>query len=169
MANTYTLIAKSVLASTASSVDFTSIPSTYTDLQFVYTARSSAAGSYASHRLSFNGTAYTLNFSGKGLYGNGSSAASENWTMSDFVWSTAASVTSSTFSSGEIYIPNYTSSNYKSVSANMTTENNATTALAYMLAGLWSNTAAINQLTLTTPSGVFEIGSSFYLYGIKNS
>jgi hypothetical protein len=169
MANTYILISKTILASTVASVDFTSIPSTYTDLKFVYSARSSASGGYAAHKLTFNGTAFNTNWSGKGLYGTGTSAASENWTSSDFVWSTAASATSSTFSSGEIYIPNYLSSSQKSLNADMVTENNGTTAIAYMLAGLWLNTSAINQLTLTTPSGVFEIGSSFYLYGISKS
>jgi hypothetical protein len=164
------LIAKQTVgAGGASSVTFSNIPQTYTDLKLVISGRSSASAGYAAHKLTFNGTAFNTNWSAKGLYGNGASAASENWTSSDFVWSDAATATASTFASNEIYIPNYTSSNNKSLSADMVTENNGTTAIAYMLAGLWSNTAAISSITLTTASGTYSEFSTFYLYGISNS
>lgn len=170
MATTMNLIAKQTVGSGgAASVTFSSIPQTFTDLKLVVSARSSASGNYASIRVSFNGTAYTSNFSAKGLYGNGSSAASENWTQSDFLWATGSSATASTFASNEIYIPNYTSSNNKSMSVDMVTENNATTALAYLLAGLWSNSAAITSITLTSASGTLAEFSEFTLYGISSS
>ena len=166
-----TLIGKQTVGSGGStSVTFSSIPQTYTDLKLVASTRSTATGSnYAPIRISFNGTAYTSSFSAKGLYGNGTNALSENWTQSDFYWAVGASATASTFSNDELYIPNYTSSNNKSMSVDMATENNATNALAYMLAGLWSNSAAITSITLTTASGSFDQYSSFYLYGISNS
>jgi hypothetical protein len=173
MTTTMQLIAKQTVgADGAASVTFSSIPDAskgYTDLKLVTSVRSTASGNYTGTRISFNGTSYTANFSAKGLYGNGASAASENWTSSDFLWATGSSATASTFASDEIYIPNYTSSNNKSMSVDMVTENNATTALAYMLAGLWSNSGAITSITLTPSSGSFAEFSTFYLYGISNS
>jgi len=73
------------------------------------------------------------------------------------------------FSNGSLYIPNYTSSNYKSASSDDVTENNATTAFQYLEAWLWSNTAAITSLTLQPNLGSFPQYSSASLYGIKNS
>jgi hypothetical protein len=58
-----------------------------------------------------------------------------------------ATATANTFGNTEFYIPNYTSSNYKSFSVDGVTENNATAAFA-LYAGLWSNTAAITSFRL---------------------
>jgi hypothetical protein len=78
----------------------------------------------------------------------------------------AASNTSNTFSNTEIYIPNYTSNNYKSVSTDSVMENNATEAYANLNAILWSNTSAINSITLTPSAGNFAQYSEFTLYGV---
>ena len=80
-----------------------------------------------------------------------------------------ATATANTFANVSIYIPNYTSANYKSVSIDAVTENNATTAYAFLSAGLWSNTAAITSATITNSSGNYVQYSTAYLYGIKNS
>ena len=121
--------------------------------------------------LTFNGT--TSGYTARQVYGDGSSATSATLSNSGAAISivnTNTSVsTANTFSSSEIYVPNYASSNYKSVSADSVTENNATGALAGLTAGLWSNTAAITTVTLTPQSGNFVQYSSAYLYGIKNS
>ncbi|CAB4222006.1 hypothetical protein UFOVP1649_5 [uncultured Caudovirales phage] len=75
--------------------------------------------------------------------------------------------TASTFGNAEFYIPNYAGSNYKSASFDGVGENNATQAWMGLGAGLWSNTAAINQLTLTVAGGTTYLTySSASLYGI---
>jgi hypothetical protein len=77
--------------------------------------------------------------------------------------------TANTFSNGEMYIPNAFGSTYKSVSADAVAENNASTAYMAMQAGLWSSTAAINQITLTpdtATSPLFQQYSTASLYGI---
>jgi hypothetical protein len=85
-------------------------------------------------------------------------------------WVDRSAFTANTFSNQEIYIPNYTSSNYKSYSSDAVTENNATTVAMGMFAMLWSQTAAINQLTITTDSGNnLSQYSTAYLYGVKNA
>lgn len=174
MANTYVAIATVTVGSGgASTIDFTSIPQTYTDLLFKLSLRSdytSDPWDYFVDGILLNGT--TTNYSTRVLYGTGSSAASGNESSTGFRTSyyNADGSTSSVFSNGEMLIPNYTSSNYKSVSIDQVSENNGTAALASMLAGLWSNTAAVNQVTFKPRSGnKFKQYSTATLYGIKNS
>jgi hypothetical protein len=170
MATTYEIIDKATLASTASSVTFSSIPSTYTDLLLKVSARdnnsASANGSY--YTIGFNGS--TTGFTAMFLRGTGSAVTSSSFAQYAGNSVTTAQ-TASTFSNDEIYIPNYAGSNNKSYSSNAVVETNATGAFATLIAGIWSNTAAITSLKIEAAGGgfLFQIGSSFYLYGIKNS
>jgi hypothetical protein len=170
MANTYELIASSTVgAGGATNIEFTSIPSTYTDLALHYSLRSDRTGSvWEGVRLTPNGSATTP--TSRVVYGTGSAIGSEfnnDYYGGDGATSTA---TSNTFASGCIYIPNYASSNNKSWSVDSVTENNGTGALAILVAGLWSVTDAITSLKLrpeTTAS--FVQYSTAYLYGVKNA
>lgn len=168
MATTYTLIASNTVGSGgASSIDFSSIPNTYTDLKLVYSLRGTGATTSMSALVSFNGA--TTNRTWKVLYGQGSSAASTSGSDTYFSEPPAASATSNTFGNGELYIPNYAGSSYKSANSDSVGENNATTAYQELFAILWSSTAAINQLTISLASGNLAQYSTAYLYGIKNS
>ena len=171
MANTYTLIASNTVgASSVSTVTFSSIPSTYTDLVIKASLRSaSGVGNYS---VTFNGS--SSGYSERLLYGTGSTAASASQSAASFLWwainTNESGSTASTFASNELYIPNYAGSNHKSLSIDNVTENNGTAASAYLDAGLWANTAAITSIALTVTGGAgFVQYSSFYLYGIKNS
>ena len=77
--------------------------------------------------------------------------------------------TANTFTNSEFYIPNYAGSNYKSISGEQTRENNGTSAYIYLHALLWSNTAAINRVTLNAITNNFAQYSTAYLYGVKNA
>jgi hypothetical protein len=163
----YNLIATTTVGSGgASTIVFSSIPQTFTDLKVVFSGRrSNAAGSFY---VSFNGV--TTNLSSRRLEGSGSGAASA--TDGSFIFAygiNASSYTASVFGNAEIYVPNYTGSTYKSVSIDSVTENNATEAYSTLVAGLWSNTAAITSLTISLSSGSIDQYSSASLYGIKNS
>ncbi len=167
MANTYTLISSvTVGAGGASTIDFTSIPATYTDLLLKVSGRGDRSGAtFDGIYIKFNGSATAT---ARYLEGNGASASSG--TTSNFAGVIdAATATSSTFSNIEVYIPNYAGSNNKSYSSDSVHETNATTAYADLTAGLWSNTSAINQITLNANAGNFVQYSTAYLYGIKNS
>jgi hypothetical protein len=172
MANTYTLIDKTILTGTQANVEFTglgSYSSDYTDLQLVMSIRTAASGSYDYGLITFNNN--TSNYSTRLIYGDGSSAASFNWgssAQSSTGMINNSSQTSNTFSSVQVYIPNYSSSNNKSFSIDTVQENNGTAFMA-MAAGLWSNTSAITSIKIAGESGSWVSGSSFYLYGIKNS
>lgn len=167
MPNTFVKIASVTVGSGGSStIDFTSIPQTYTDLKIVLSSRTSAATIADSVFFTFNSS--TSNFTSRVMYGSGSSAASftqARWTGSQ----TGANATASVFANLEIYIANYTSSNYKSFSGDAVTENNATESYQYLGAALWANTAAITSITLTPSSGSFVQYSTAVLYGIKSS
>jgi hypothetical protein len=115
----------------------------------------------------FNGS--TSNFSWKRIYGDGSSVSSSGLSDSYWFYTDTSAQTSNTFGSGEIYVTNYAGSNNKAVSSESLTENNATFAEAFMVAALWSNTTAINQITLVPLTGNFVQYSTATLYGIKNS
>lgn len=172
MANTYIKIATvTVGAGGASSIDFTSIPSTYTDLCVKVSARtdSNAGQPWAGLRLAINGV--TTNLSFRALYGNGSSASSGSGTTAEVGMASSSASTASTFGNSEFYIPNYAGNTNKSFSADGVQETNGTTALVALDANLWSNTAAITSLSIQPQSGVgnFVQYSSATLYGISKS
>lgn len=165
---TYTLISSVTVGSGgASSIDFTSIPATYTDLVLKVSIRGSASN-VDYNKISFNGSTSTFTY--RSLEGSGAAAASYNGSVGAFGVQTPSTYTASTFSSIEIYIPNYAGSNNKSYSSDATTENNATTSYADLIAGLWATTSAITSISLapvTTTS--FAQYSTAYLYGLKSS
>ena len=166
--NTFTLISSVTVGSGgASSIDFTSIPATYTDLKLVYTARNKTSSVSEGVILSFNSN--TSNYSAIYLDNtNGGTPRSGSAARYAGV-DVASNQTASTFANNEIYIPNYVGSTYKSYSVDSVTENNATAAYLTLIAGLWSNTSAITSISLTLNSDSFAQYSTAYLYGIKNS
>jgi hypothetical protein len=173
MANTYRHIETiTVGAAGAASITFSSIPQTYTDLKLVLSLRSNSTGStWGDATIQFNGNT-TATASKRSLFGTGSSVASDNATTTNgritVTWFSSSTSTASTFGNGDIYIPNYTSSSNKSLSADSVSENNATAALIIPTAGLYQIASAITSITLTSNSTFLQY-SSAYLYGIKNS
>jgi hypothetical protein len=169
MANTFELIASSTVGSGgAASIDFTSIPQTYTDLCLKLSTRDNRANPANGIWLRPNGS--STNLSGKQLYGNGSSAGSQQQTTGIFGVEPSNGSTGSTFANIEAYIPNYTGSNYKSVSSDSVQETNGSAAEQWLIAYLWSNTAAITSISIVPEaSASFVQYSTAYLYGVKNA
>jgi hypothetical protein len=171
MANTYVKIGSTVTVGLlgAASIDFTSIPATYTDLVLKVSTRSTYAATISRAKLQIN--AITTGYSNRMAYGDGSGTSST--TSTDYItylYSVGATATASTFSNTEIYIPNYAGSTNKSVSIDSVTENNATSAFAVIEAGLLSNTAAITGISITDANGGnFVQYSTASLYGISKS
>jgi hypothetical protein len=174
MANTMTLISSVTVGSGGSStITFSSIPSTYTDLYLVSSTRIASTATTA-FLAQFNSDTTIGNYSIRYLEGNGASASSSTLTPSVAgIWAgnvTLSTDTANTFANSSLYIPNYTSSNQKSTSTDAVSENNATTTYADLVACKWSGTSAITQIDLKlTGSASFVQYSTAYLYGIKNS
>jgi len=170
MPNTFTKIASvTVGAGGAASIDFTSIPSTYTDLVIKWSLRNTLTSFEL--RIQYNGV--TSGYSSKRIYGDGTGVGSNTDTSVNGLFPPGqdnGTYTANTFSNGEIYIPNYASSNYKSSSSDTVSENNATTAQSMSMdAGIWTNTAAITSIKIAPYSNNFVQYSTATLYGIKNS
>jgi hypothetical protein len=174
MPNTYTLISSNVLSSPAASVTFSSIPQTYTDLVLRMSIRTDFAGSTTSRAdLVINGSTSSI-YSRTQLRATAGSLSSFRTANAAILFGTtfadAATATSNIFSSDERYFPNYTGSANKVISTYAVAEDNTSTdATISVQAALFSSTAAITSLQLTFDSANAIAGSSFYLYGIKNS
>jgi hypothetical protein len=168
MADTFVKIATvTVGAGSAATIDFSSIPSTYTDLCIKISARTNRASLADAINGALNGS--SANFTYKLLEGDGASAYSASGTTGLVGVATAATATASTFASAEFYVPNYAGSTNKSISVDSVIETNAVTAYADLNALLWSNTAAITSITLTPAFGSFVQYSTATLYGISKS
>lgn len=163
MATTFEIIDKTTLGSTAAYIEFTSIPSTYTDI-FVYASiRSNRSALNDEASIQLNGTTVT----GKRIYGDGAGVGTDN--SADLIPPSANS-TANTFSNISIYVPNYASTTtYKSVSTDGVGENNGTYNYNSLSAGIYSSNTAVSSLRITCANGSFVANSSVYLYGIKNS
>ena len=158
-------------------MDFTSIPQTYTDLCLKLSIRQSGTTG-GSGNVWDN---FTLNFNNSGTNENHRSLvgqntdAIQNYTHGEFyLWSNIDGSTSNTFTSADIYIPNYTNGYNKSFISESVGEGNSTAYWMQLIqAGLWSNTAAITSIQVISQGAgsvrTFMQNTTATLYGIKNS
>jgi hypothetical protein len=167
MANTFVKIASVTVGSGgASTMDFTAIPATYTDLKIVVSG-CEATGTSLFFTMQINGVA--TNQTTRELRGSGSAASSGTNTIATLDQN-GSGTTASVFGSADVYITNYASTTkYKAISIDSVSENNATAAYMRLSAGLWSSNSAINQLTFYPSSGNIAQYSTATLYGIKSS
>lgn len=155
---TYTPIARQVLDSAQSTVTFSSIPGTYTDLVLI--ANGSTTTTTANIRFQFNGDT-AGNYSRTRVLGDGSAASSEResnvGSMAIGDWGTDRCTVL-------VSIQNYANtSTFKTV---LSRSNSEGFVSAYV--GLWRKTPeAITSITFFKNSANFTAGSTFTLYGIK--
>jgi large repetitive protein len=151
MANTYKKIQTvTVGAGGASSIEFVSIPQTYTDLVVKLSVRNTSTES--NNQVLVQPNSATTNLSSKVLAGTGSSALSASYTSDSSIWGYCCGngSTSNAFGNSEFYFSHYAGNTYKSINVDSVNETNATDARQIMNAGLWSNTAAITSLKFLT-------------------
>jgi len=174
MADTFVKIATVTVGSGgASAIEFTSIPSTYTDLCVKFSTRGVGSYDIIQTSIYFNNDNASV-YSQRNVYGNDGSVYSNTTSpRGNFIlqYSQAALSTTNTFASGEMYIPNYAGSTDKSVSFETVTENNSSTGyITALTAGLFDKTDAINRIFLGTNGvGNWAEYSTATLYGISNS
>jgi hypothetical protein len=154
------LIETKTLTVAAASIEFTSIPQTFTDLVMLCSLRDSVASDHRAFNMTINGSNVT---SFRTLVGNGASASSNT----SYVAVTNSGIsTANTFSNIVFYVPNYTSAALKSISVDYVTETNATTAFAGITASISPATTAITSMGVSGSAANFVAGSSVSLYGI---
>lgn len=167
---TYTAIAKTILTGTQQNVDFLGISGTYTDLLLVVSGRSSGGGTSQSIYLSCNfATTGYASTTFTGLEANGSTVTSDRFANQGSIPGSGS--TANTFGNVEFYLASYANAIRKPISSSAINENNSatnTTVIRATAANL-NDTNAITTIRVVDSGGGFVSGSSFYLYGIKNS
>jgi hypothetical protein len=161
--STYSTIETKSITGNPTSVTFTSIPSTYTDLVVVISAALSSTNDIG---IRFNGDTGT-NYSRTILYGTGSAAGSvtgggANQGQIEYYG------TADTTLGNSVIILNVM--NYSNTTTNKTVlcrSNNASLGVDAVV-NLWRSTAAINQIEFKPYTGAMTwvTGSTFTLYGI---
>jgi hypothetical protein len=157
--NTYVAIATQTVSSSVSSVTFSSIPQTYTDLVIVLNPINAGTSDIW---CTFN-TDTSTNYSSTWLAGTGTAAASYRISNNARFYFDYASVSSTTASNSYIMnLMNYANTTtYKSAIIRGNSPAYATEAAV----GLWRSTAAINQIIITAVTN-FQSGSTLSIYGI---
>lgn len=165
MASTYKLISSVTVGSGgAATMEFTSIPATYTDLVLKVSPRISSTNSTT--YIDYNSS--TSNQVWKRIYNSSGSVGNDNGSR-QLMYSVTSDYTASTFGNTEIYIPNYASSNNKTSLVDTVQENNSATNGQALIGNMWSDSAAITAIRIVPFSGTFNQYSTAYLYGISNA
>jgi hypothetical protein len=152
---TYVLLNEVTLATSSASVVFSSIPQTYSDLII---AISGTASGETSPSLNFNGDS-GANYANLRLFANSSTTSAQAFT--DSYGSTGFMSTER--STIRIQIFDYSATDKQKV----TISRGGNTANLRLEATRWTNTAAINSITVRMDGAqTYGIGTTFYLYGI---
>jgi hypothetical protein len=152
-----------VTTATQAAIEFSSIPSSYTDLVIKLSSRGDTGGPQ-NIGISFNGS--TTGFSNKLLYGDGVDAVSTTTSTIFQGILPGTAYTANVFGNADIYIPNYAGSTNKTIlSASSNDQNGA--GESGRVVGLWRSTAAISTILITIDgSTTFSTGTTATLYGI---
>lgn len=155
---TYTPLQTITLSAPASSITFSSIPSTHRDLILI--ARGKSTSSAYDQAIYLNGDTASGNYSCVILYGNGTSSGS---TTSSFIIDYYGSVTTDNTAGTVLQIFDYSASDrYKNYLSRANRAASGTDAIA----GKWNNTAAVNSLTYFLNAGTLAAGTTVSLYGV---
>jgi hypothetical protein len=158
MPSTYTPIATTTLASTSTSVTFSSIAGTYTDLVLVTNGNTAAnSNTY----LQLNGDTAT-NYSITRMSANGSATSARTTSANKINLDGFGFYTVAVTANKIISIQNYSNT---TTNKTVLVRANSSSGVDGIV-GLYRSTAAITSLTFTTDSAM-QIGSTFTLYGIK--
>jgi len=168
MTATYDCIATETLSSAQSSVTFSSISGSYTDLVVVLNGLNSTVTGQDIF-IRFNSDTGS-NYSFTSLYGNGTTAAStraSNNTAARMSFFVTPGTTGGFNSIAHIMNYSNTTTNKTVISRANSIGGNTTYPGAEALVNLWRDTSAITSVTITCVSTSFASGSTFTLYGIK--
>ncbi len=156
---TYDLLDSTTLASSASSVTFSSISQDYRDLIVAINASANAGGVL----ITFNNDT-GANYSRVTMGGNGSTTGSISNTGSNEVNIVRYASFSGGLANAIVQVMDYSATDkHKTVLSRTNRASNGVDTIA----ARWANTSAINEIDIASV-GSFDAGSTFYLYGIAS-
>lgn len=158
MTVTYEAIASQTLGSAASTVTFSSIPSTYTDLVLVVNGFTTID---VQTYIQVNGDTGS-NYSVTTMLGDGSSASSSRESGQQAI--AAGGYGTSANGNKIVQIQNYSNT---TTNKTLLIRANAAGSFVQARVGLYRSISAITSITHYVTSGNFATGSTFSLYGIK--
>lgn len=167
-------IAQVVTAGSQTTVDFTSIPGTYSSLVVHLASRDTQGGTGAvSFRLKMNNDGTAGNYTVTGLTGiqNGLALNSNQAASALGMWIGAHSqdgCAAGMVGVAVITIPGYANTTlHKRALSQMSYEADTFTSAVFSASARWKSTAAITRLTFGTDGTAFKDGSVFTLYGVQ--
>lgn len=161
---TYEPIATTTLGSAASTITFSSIAASWTDLRLVFTG-TSANGTNFTVRLNNDSAA---NYSSTYVAGQGTAAQSGRFTNATEIYPALSLSTTPQMYTLDIF--SYAGSTYKTFLLQESADKNGSGYVSRFVC-LWRSTAAITSINITglygTAPNTFAIGTTATLYGIK--
>lgn len=154
--STFIPLATTTLSSAASSVTFSSIPATYRDLVLVASFQTSVDANLLVRFNSDSGSNYSL----VRMWGTGSSTASDSRTQT--YADMEAGTTNTQISTTIMQFMDYSATDKHKIMLYRSNQN-----LVAAGANRWANTSAINNISIATNSGTFNVGTSFSMFGIE--
>lgn len=173
----YDSIATVTLSSPAASITFSSIPQTYVHLQVRGIMRANTTNQTSSSLYVTLNSDSNANYSSHRIYGNNTSVAYNSNANSTPLNSlgigsgTGPNSLANTFAANLIDILDYTNTNKNTTLKGWHASEQNSTNDSYMLVNSlgWNNTAAVTTIRFDSNGTQFETGTTFALYGIKNS
>jgi hypothetical protein len=168
-ASTYEPIAHTALGSSTSTITFSNIPQTYTDLVLMMYAADTAGNYFSNIQIRFNGQTVGTNNSGSTLIGRATSAIGFELNNRDGVWGGYVSAISGHFSNARVDIMSYSQSDtYKAIlyRASLGVYDVIGAPVVEHGVNSYRDQNAITSMVITVASTGLA-GSQFTLYGIR--
>jgi hypothetical protein len=163
MTATYDSIATTTVSSTpTTTVTFSSIPATFTDLVLVGVYKRTAGGA-TTPRITFNSSA--TGYSEILMYGSGTAVVNSSTTAATYL--TGGSAADGIWCTMTMNIFSYAGATNKTSLYEASTDANGSGRTSRMV-GLWANTNAITSISILSSSASgWDVGTTWTLYGIK--
>lgn len=163
-------IATVTAAGGETSLNLTSIPSTYSSLQLRWIARTSRGGPYGYFAIRFNSDSSAV-YTKHSLWADGANVnatAATGTAQSEITYAASgATAGAGTFGVGILDLHNYASTTQNKTYRSFDGNDNNGTGNVEICSGLWINTSAITAINLVTTAHTFTAGTTFSLYGVK--
>jgi hypothetical protein len=159
---TYALIASNTVGTATPSITFSSIPSGYTDLVLIISAKTNTTA--AQIYMTINGDDGT-NYSRTILFGTGSSAGSARNSNQTVLFADYYGIMNTTdFNMDTFNFMDYANTTtFKTILSRTNLASSGVDAIAH----LWRSTSAINSILVGNYGYNFSVGTTFKLYGIQ--